>query len=338
VPAIPTPLDIRVSLDPVLERIESELGRISGELRAACAHLFHAGGKGVRPTLVILSARAAREAMRIARNGTGDPNETSCPDAVYDVAAAAEIIHVASLIHDDVIDGADTRRDRPSVNARWNNHTAVLAGDCLFAAAFRLLAPHAALGAVTLMTEAIADMCRGEVLQRLQAYDPDVTEQTYAERIGGKTAALIAACCEAGARLQGAGHAFARALRDFGRNLGLAYQVVDDVLDFDGSPEKMGKPACADLKEGNLTLPVIYLLRNPAWRDRLAPCIRERRIDADTVALVNDGLRATGALEAALSYGKALAREAVRCLGPLTPTACGRRLAALAYSAVDREA
>ncbi len=264
--------------------------------------------------------------------------DVQCHDAVYDVAAAAEIIHVASLIHDDIIDGAHTRRDRPSVNARWSNHTAVLAGDCLFAAAFRLLAPHAAFGAVTLMTEAISQMCHGEILQRQQAYDPDVTERTYAERIRGKTAALIAACCEVGARLQGADAETARKLGEFGLNLGLAYQVIDDVLDFAGSAEKMGKPICADLKEGNLTLPVIYLLRQPTWRSWLAPRIRQRSIDSETVAAVCEGVQSTGALKAARAYGESLAREGAQRLGRLAPTPAGRRLAALATAATRRDA
>jgi len=329
-------------LDPVMQRIEGSLDHISGELKSACSHLFQAGGKGVRPALVILCAHATRHCAgaETAREDAACCGEAGWePDpAVVDVAAAAELIHVASLIHDDIIDGAATRRDRSSVNARWGNHTAVLAGDCLFAAAFGLLAPYASLGLVTLMTDAISRMCQGEILQRQQAFDPDVTERAYVERIEGKTASLIAACCEAGARLGGADPAGVRAFREFGLNLGLAYQVIDDVLDFAGDAAAMGKPALADLREGNLTLPVIYLIQRSEWRARLVPCLLRREIDDNTIDSVRRAVKETGALDAALAYGRSLARSAEAALSLLGPAPAADRLLGLLKAAVFRSA
>ncbi|HEX6983983.1 MAG TPA: polyprenyl synthetase family protein [Planctomycetaceae bacterium] len=255
----------------------------------------------VRPALVVLAARAIRDA--------------DLPwEPIYDVAAAAELIHVASLIHDDVIDRAPTRRSVSSVNGRWGNHTAVLTGDYLFARAFRLLEGHAARGMVSLMTEAIAAMCEGEALQKEQAYDPLVTEEAYIRRIEGKTAALLAACCEAGARLAGADDAAAKALRTFGLKTGIAYQIVDDSLDLVGSGEVIGKPAGSDLRQGILTLPVILLMEDPAWRRRVRALIHEGRLDDHAVEVVRSGAVETGALHRARQVAEATAEEAVEHL------------------------
>lgn len=319
---------VAVSLEPVQRRIEAALGRVSGELRAAAGHLFAAGGKGLRPTLVLLSAEAC--ACDAATRRTPDW------EAVHDVAAAAEMIHVASLIHDDIIDEARARRGRPAVNRRFGNHTAVLAGDFLFAAAFGLLSPHAHSGVVTLFTDAIAQMCQGEMMQKDQAYDPNVTEPQYTARVRGKTAALLAACCESGARLAGADEPACEALRGFGLNLGLAFQIIDDILDFEGDEERMGKPAGTDLLQGNLTLPVIRLLERSHWRQRIAPRITSRQIDQETLDLVKEGIRITGALEAARAAGHMLALQALQHLNALSASEAVRALQRLCHAAVDR--
>lgn len=324
-----TERDFLPSLEHVHSRIDEALEKVSGELRAAARHLFESGGKGIRPRLVLLSAEASL-------CGT-PPNERTDWEAVRDVAAAAEMIHVASLIHDDIIDGADFRRSRRSVNHMWTNHTAVLAGDYLFASAFGLLGAHAHTGVVTLMTNAIADMCKGELLQKEYAFDPTVSEATYTTRVRGKTASLLAACCEGGARLVHAEEGICEAMRQFGLNLGLAFQIMDDLLDIEGDEETLGKPTGSDLVQGNLTLPVIRLLERPHWRQRIAPRIAARQVDAETITLVKEGARATGAIDAARATGHMLALEALHYLNILDASEAGRALQSLCHAAVDRD-
>ena len=320
----PHPLNA-AALAPVHQRIARTISSCNGTLGRAAGRLFAAGGKHLRPALVLLSARAARE----ARHGGPEPPW----DPIYDVAAAVELIHVASLIHDDVIDEAAVRRGAPSVNAEWGNHTAVLAGDYLFAAAFQLLGAAAPGGVMTLMTQAIGAMCEGEMLQKEQAFDPAVTEAEYFRRIEGKTAALLAACCEAGARLAGADDRLAAAFGAYGRKLGLAYQIADDVLDLTATREALGKPGGSDLKQGVLTLPVILLLRDPAWRGQLAPLLAARDIDDAVVAAVREAAQASGAIQQARQAGERLAVEAAQHL-----EAAGRSEAASALSLLSSEA
>ncbi len=324
-----TKSDILPSLKHVHSRIDEVLNRASGELRAAAGHLIQAGGKGFRPRLVLLSAEASLCGA--------PPDERADWEAVQDVAAAAELIHVASLIHDDIIDHADVRRNRRSVNSMWSNHTAVLAGDYLFASAFGLLGAHAHTGVVTLMTDAIADMCRGELLQREYAFDPTVSETTYTTRVRGKTASLLAACCEGGARLVCADEGVCEAMRQFGLNLGLAFQIMDDVLDLEGDEELLGKPTGSDLVQGNVTLPVIRLLERPHWRQRIAPRIAARQVDAETISLVKEGARATGAMDAARAAGHMLALEALQYLNILDASEASRALQSMCHAAVDRD-
>lgn len=326
-----------IPLSHVHSRIEEVVSRAGKELQAAASHLFGGGGKLLRPSLVLLTAQAVFEAGgrrgdHAATNGAASP----AWEALYDFAAAAELIHVASLIHDDVIDMAATRRSRPSVNALYDNHTAVLAGDYLFASAFGLLAPHAAKGAITLMTEAIARMCRGEVMQKESLFDPNVSEEAYFERVQGKTAALLAAACEGGARLAGAADELCRALRFFGESLGIAFQIADDILDLESSAEEIGKPACADLRQGIITLPVIRLLQDGEWYERLAPQIRERAIDESLIKLVQEGVKVTGALEWARQVGHSRAHAAAAHLAHLASTQAGVALTALCNDVMAR--
>jgi len=327
---------------PVLNRMEQAVSPARGTVRRAASHLLASPGKLLRPTLVLLAAQAAAETRGFqdgaaSLRAPGDAGlSPGLPEAVYDFAAAVELVHVASLIHDDVIDGAATRRSLPSVNAGFGNHTAVLAGDYLFAAAFRLLAPHAARGAVTLMTDAISRMCHGEVMQEESLFDPGLSEEAYLERVRAKTASLLAAACEGGARLAGAGEELCRAFRAFGESLGLAFQIADDILDLEETPQQLGKPACADLRQGVITLPVIRLLAHPEWSARLAPRIRARRIDDELIAHVQEGLKRTGALESAREEGFARARKAAARLEPVAWTRGGAALLELSRGVMLR--
>jgi heptaprenyl diphosphate synthase len=241
------------AFSPLLQAVEDRLQEMAsdqaGALGVYAGHVIRAGGKRLRPLLVILCS------------GINDP---ACQPLI-DIAAAAELIHTASLIHDDILDRAATRRGVPTLNRLQGNHTAVLAGDLLFATAFGLLARGHCPGALAVMTDAIRDMCRAEIEQKEALFQFSVTESMYLSRIEKKTASLLAACCSAGALAGGLSPEAVASLAAYGRNLGLCFQITDDLLDFTGDSSALGKPAGSDLAQGILTLPVIYLLNNTAF-------------------------------------------------------------------------
>ena len=232
-------------LQQVEEQLHAALDDASGPARDVALHLIKGGGKRARPMLTLLAARLFGEDLSRA----------------IPVAVAAEMIHVATLVHDDVIDGAATRRGRPTVNNLWNAQVAVLTGDTLLAKALVLLVDRTSPRIVRIMSDMIYRMCEGEIAQHASAFDPNQTEQDYFERIEKKTALFFAACCEAGALVNGAWTSSVAA-RAYGRNIGMAFQVIDDLLDVTASPEVLGKPVCS-IWPPALTLPVLHVRQLP---------------------------------------------------------------------------
>src|SRR5437588_1142619 len=211
------------------------------------SHLIGAGGKRIRPLLTLCAAYAA--------NG----GERPVVDDAITGAVSVELVHLGSLYHDDVIDEAETRRGVPSVNARWSNIVAILAGDYLLAQASSLAA---SLGAdvAGLLASTIGELCRGQVLELQHLFDPDRSEESYLSAIEGKTASLMATSCRIGAMVSGVSADSLDALTQFGHHLGMCFQIVDDVLDVTSTEAALGKPAGHDVHEGVYTLPVIYAL------------------------------------------------------------------------------
>jgi len=207
-------------------------------------HLLRAGGKRLRPALYFLCAKA------------GTYNLTK----IMPVAVAIELIHMATLVHDDVLDNASTRRSIITANACWGNNTAVLAGDYLFAKAFSLVSNRDNNIALNLLTREICDICEGEIIQIRDNFNVDQHEKDYLVRINKKTAGFIAVSCQLGALAAGLSEADVKALYNYGYAVGMAFQITDDILDVTASSEKLGKPAGNDLKQGILTLPVLYAL------------------------------------------------------------------------------
>jgi heptaprenyl diphosphate synthase len=286
-----------------LERVESELrGSVDHEdrfLAEVAAHLVSAGGKRLRPTLTLCAAYAAH-----------GPVPASA--AAVTGGVVCELVHLGSLYHDDVIDEAETRRGVPSVNARWSNIVAILAGDYLLARASSLAA---SLGAdvAGLLAATIGELCRGQVLELQHLFDVSRTEEAYASAIEGKTAALFATAARIGGMVSDVDEPTLDALTTFGHHLGMCFQVVDDVLDLTSSDEALGKHAGQDLIEGVYTLPVIYalgeseelrtLLSTPLEPDRL-PTARELvmnngSIDAAVAVARDHAVKATEALSGA---------------------------------------
>jgi heptaprenyl diphosphate synthase len=239
------------SLPDDLVRVEE---RLQGAVRAddrflgdVAGHLLAAGGKRLRPTLALCAGYAASDV------------DSSVPDEVVTGAAAVELVHLGSLYHDDVIDEAETRRGVPSVNARWSNIVAILAGDYLLAQASSLAA---SLGAevAALLAATIGELCRGQILELQHLFDVSRSEESYLSSIEGKTAALMATASRVGAMVSGVSADSLDALTQFGHHLGLCFQVVDDVLDVTRTDAELGKPAGNDVHEGVYTLPVIYAI------------------------------------------------------------------------------
>src|SRR5947207_5157672 len=216
-------------------------------------HLRRSGGKRVRPALTILSNYAV---------GGDGSNQSSIR-----MATVMEFLHTATLVHDDVIDKAETRRNRPSINSEFGNQTAVLMGDWLYMSAFETSLIERSLPILDILTAVTRKMTEGELLQLTLLSRTDISEEQYFDVIARKTAYLFSACCEIGALLGGAGQQTQILMRDYGMNLGVAFQLVDDLLDFTRSQDSLGKPAGADLLEGKISLPLIFLLqRNPEMR------------------------------------------------------------------------
>lgn len=251
------------------------------------------GGKRVRPILVFLSAEACGlPAVR----GT-------------DVAAATELIHTASLLHDDVVDHAATRRGNPTLHRLWGNKLAVLGGDFILAQALELLLAHGDLRLVRSTARTIAAMGEGEIMQIFHLYDADTTEEEYLGRIRRKTAALMASACEMGALLAGAPPRAVERLKAYGMAAGMAFQVVDDLLDYVGDQATVGKPVGSDLREGNLTLPVIHALGGPGG-EAVREAIEQRRLTAGQAEQIADTVRREGSLDYAYRVAEGYVEEA----------------------------
>ncbi len=283
----------------LLERTEQRMNELAvghGELLARFAgQTIAAGGKRLRPLLVFLAA--------------GAPPPDS--DGLLRAAVAVELVHGATLIHDDVLDGSPLRRGRPTVFASGGRSMAIATGDLLFSRAFAELARTGSVEAVRVLARASRELAAGEVMQRADAFVAELTVERYLGRCRLKTAVLFRAACELGA-LQANGPA--SELAQFGEQIGLAFQILDDVLDVTGPPERTGKPRGADLLDGTVTLPLIVARRRDA---RIAEVdLREIRTPADAARLC-DRIAATDALEDARNHAFGLVRQAKESLPPL---------------------
>lgn len=282
----------------VEEALRDELTQAAPEVVSILRHLMESGGKRIRPIMTILSARMFTNEVQPA----------------IPVATAAELIHMATLVHDDVIDIADTRRGRPTVNALWGNQTAVLAGDALLARALVMLVDTGQPAVVRIMSEMIKQMCEGEIVQNATLRNVTQSESDYLDRIEKKTALFFAACCRAGALVGGGSVEDAQAMWEYGRLVGLAFQVADDLLDVSGEAAVVGKPVGNDLASGVLTLPVIHAMQNPQYGDAIRTRIVAGPLAPDDIQGVLDMVRANGALDYTRKVAESLAERARQVL------------------------
>ncbi|KSU89507.1 heptaprenyl diphosphate synthase [Bacillus sp. VT 712] len=238
--------DIALIEKELEQRIETKEALITN----ASLHLLQAGGKRIRPVFVLLAGKF----------GSYDVNQ------IKHVAVALELIHMASLVHDDVIDDADMRRGKPTIKAKWDNRIAMYTGDYIFARALETITKIEQVDAHKILSDTMVELTLGEIEQIKDKYDLNQDLRTYLRRIKRKTALLIAASCQLGAIAAGAPESIHKKLFLFGYYVGMSFQITDDILDFTSSEEKLGKPVGSDLLQGNITLPVLYALEDPDFR------------------------------------------------------------------------
>ncbi len=288
-------------LSLVEELIQRRFAATDGILREICQHALEAGGKRVRPLLVILCGKMF-----------GPVSER-----LLWPAAALEMVHMASLIHDDIIDHAAYRRNQLSVVGAWGGHLAVLAGDFLFATVFEILATHCP-GAVLQSTVAtIQTMCQGEINQAHDRFNPGVNRETYYQRIYAKTGTLLECCCRAGGISAAAPEGAIEALAVFGRELGFAYQVIDDILDYAGKPDQTGKPGWEDFHQGTVTLPLILLMEDPEQRRWLSQRLSTRDTSDSVRQELGERLQRSGSIRSARQIAAQHVSRAKRALNQL---------------------
>ena len=287
-------------LDGVIrERLASKVALID----QISAYIIQAGGKRVRPALLMLTAKALA-------NGKETPH-------ALEMAAVIEFIHTATLLHDDVVDESTLRRGRETANTAFGNAASVLVGDFLYSRAFQMMVVPNDLRIMQILSDATNTIAEGEVLQLLNMNDPEVDEASYLRVIRYKTAKLFEASTELGAILANATDAQRKQSAAFGRHIGTAFQLMDDLLDYTANAAQMGKNAGDDLREGKPTLPLIYLLENGSNEERLlvrAAIEQNQDLPADVFSQILSAVQSSGALDYTQAAAKREAGLALECI------------------------
>lgn len=322
----------RITLDDIRRPVESELGTFRDYFRSAMKnrvflldqvvqYLLRQKGKQLRPILVLLTARACG----------------GITESTYRAAALVELLHTATLVHDDVVDEADRRRGMFSINALWKNKVAVLLGDFLLSRGLLLALDHRDYELLHIVSDAVRRMSEGELLQIEKARKLDIDEATYYSIISDKTASLLSACTSCGAHSAGVDDETRDAMRSFGQELGMAFQIRDDLFDF--GVKDVGKPLGIDLQEKKMTLPLIHALEHAdkARRKRIMKIVRQKSKSRDDVEEVGAFVTEFGGIEYARATMMKHADNAVNILETLPQTDARDALADLVRFTVTRE-
>ncbi|MEZ4530988.1 MAG: polyprenyl synthetase family protein [Thermomicrobiales bacterium] len=283
--------EMRGDLQRVSDRVVDAARVPYPQISTILEEIVRSGGKRLRPLLVLLAARAW--------------NYDQSFETLVSAAAGVELLHTASLVHDDAVDHSAFRRGKPTLNSQVDTAAVILVGDYLFAQSAILAASTNNPRVVSVFSNSLGDICDGQLMEMMDARKPEQTERQYLARIYGKTASLFGCAAETGAIIGGAPETAISALRGYGDDLGLAFQIMDDVLDLTGGSEQLGKPAGHDLLQSTITLPVIYYLQqvdagSPAWCDVQSIVDRSNQEEA-FVAHVLDKIRSSGAVEQAVA-------------------------------------
>lgn len=323
----------RSLLQQALEPVTGDLQTLDGHLvsllpmtsataREIAKHVFSAGGKRIRPALFFFSCRL-----------TGYEG-----DHYYPIGSVCEYVHTASLLHDDVVDNSTMRRNKPTANSIWGDQAGVLVGDLIYARASELMAATGSLELVRTFSEAIRMMSEGEVFQLEQIFNPDITEEDYFRILRCKTAYLIAACSKAAGFLANSSAIECEALGRYGLAIGMAFQLIDDALDYDGNLAEMGKNNLSDLLEGKVTMPIIAL------RDRMTQdeknwfksAILNDDVDQEIINRVADMVQKYKTVETTIARARAFTEEAVEALQVFPPSAAREHLELIAKNLLSR--
>ncbi len=290
---------------PEMNGVDSKIRQLalshSTPVRELIEYVLTGSGKRVRPLLVVLSASFY----------------LSEGDAVIEVASAAELIHLASLVHDDVVDNGEIRRGYPTLYKHSNSNVAVLIGDMLFAHALELLDKHSHFGVTRVISKAISMMCEGELEQINSTFDVEKSEKEYLEQVRKKTGALMGACCEAGGMLSEMPENEVKQLRKFGESLGCAFQIVDDIFDFIADTEELGKPVGLDIQQGIITLPLIHLFNNQTYGSFTKRFFSNKVMGPSLIKQIKGLVVKEGCIELAFAQAETIIREAQAFLEPL---------------------
>ncbi len=294
---------VQAQLDEVDRRISAQTAAFDPAIEGYVAYAIGGGGKRLRPLVALLSGGATGSL------GAGH----------IDLAVIVELIHLATLVHDDIMDEAERRRSQPTVNARWGNSLSVLLGDVLFAHALDLSTNFDDTHISRTIARTASEVCSGEMIQTQRRFDLQLSREEYFRIIEMKTGSLFACAAELGAFISGASVEEVESLRKFGAKIGTAYQIYDDCLDIAGTEAETGKTLGTDLRKGKLTLPVLTLLQSASAfeRERCRSLVVEGRLD-EISALLHDSF-SDGALSAAVEIGGDLIRQAQVELAELTP-------------------
>ncbi len=314
---VPVMPDLEAVNTVIREQMHSDIvliGRIAD-------YIINAGGKRIRPILLLLMAKA------FGYQGTHH----------HTLAATVEFIHTATLLHDDVVDEADLRRGRPSANSMFGNAASVLVGDFLYTRAFQMMVSVDSMAVQRVLADTTNLIAEGEVMQLMNARNADLDEAGYRKVIYAKTAKLFEAACELGAMVAGASEQAVASAAAYGRSLGNAFQLIDDLLDYAGDADTMGKLAGNDLKEGKMTLPLIWLMVNgtDAQKTAIRKSIEEG--DESCFDTVLDAVRTSGSLDYTYQMAKQASEEAIAALADLPDGEYRQCLEALSLFSVDRD-
>ena len=321
-------MELKTILRPIDQRLAQVTDRVVESLQhpmaRMCVYLITAGGKRLRPALTLLAGQS------------GDFRANR--EALVDLAAAIELVHTATLIHDDIVDGSLVRRKRPTVHERFGTERAVLMGDYLYAVAFSVLSRLKEPYVTSYMAQICQQLSRGEILEVETRYRFGVTEARYLQVVREKTASLIAACCHLGAYVAGAPQDAVDRLTRFGWNLGMAFQIMDDCLDLIGDERVAGKTLRSDLEKGSLSLPIIYLARrlSATERRRLFAPLRRRRATQAFARSVASAASRSGAIDQAKARAEQFIRDAMDVLAQRNGIALVETYRHLARYAIER--
>ena len=305
--------DLRPELEMIEKELEVAVGSNSLLLNEASLHLLQAGGKRIRPVFVLLAGKF------------GDYNV----DVMKQVAVPLELIHMASLVHDDVIDDSEMRRGQATVKAQWNNSVAMYTGDFILARALEYITVIEDPKIHDILSKTMIEVCRGEIIQIEDKFKLDQSVRDYLRRIKRKTALLISSSCELGATVSGTDAETAARLRRFGYFIGMSFQITDDILDFTSSDEELGKPAGSDFIQGNITLPVLFARKNPGIYSRLKDALGKDMTDNERMEIVKM-IRSSSALQEAKALSDQYLDKALKELSHLPKSQANKTMRKIA--------